>query len=205
MRSRLTVLTIAAAALLAHSGVAQAQTAGVTGGANLSTFSLSPDQGVTFRRQTGWAAGIFFGSPPEYGVALQPEILLSMKGTRDSATPALGGSYQLMYLDIPILFRVFPVQLGNVRVYEFGGPFFSFLLHTCGTPNAGGACQDTSGQFTGRDAGFTVGAGIDVGRLMVDVRGNFGIANIGDAAVTDIKFHTRAISVMGGFRFKYDH
>jgi hypothetical protein len=204
MRSRLTVITIAAAALLALADAAQAQTAGVTGGANLSTFSLSPDQGVTFRRLTGWAAGIFFGSPPEYGVALQPEILVSIKGTKDSATPSLGGSYQLMYLDIPVLFRVFPVNVGKVRIYEFGGPFFSFLLHTCGKPNSGGACQDTSDQFSKRDAGFTVGGGVDVGRFMVDVRGSFGIANIGNTSLTDIVYRSRAISVMGGWRFKYD-
>lgn len=194
---------IAAAAVLAHAGVVQAQTAGVTAGANLSTFSLK-EVDLKFRRQPGWAAGIFFGSPPEYGVALQPEILVSVKGTRDSATPSLGGSFQLMYLDIPVLFRVFPVQIGKVRVYEFGGPFFSFLVHTCGKPNAGGACQDAGGQFGSRDAGLTVGAGVDVGRLMVDVRGSFGIANVGDPTVTDITYRTRAISVMGGFRFKYD-
>lgn len=195
---------IAAAGLLTAAGTAHAQTAGLTGGANLSMFSLSPDQGVTFQRQTGWAAGFFFGSPPEYGVSLQPEILVTTKGTRDSATPSLGGSYELTYLDIPVLFRVFPVEVGKVRVYEFGGPFFSFLLRARGTPNGGGDSQDASGQFSGRDAGFTVGAGIDIGRFMLDVRGNFGIANIGDAAFTDIKYRTRAISVMGGFRLKYD-
>ena len=194
---------IAAAVLLAHARTVQAQTAGVTGGVNLSTLSLSPDQGVTFRRLPGWAAGIFFGSPPEYGVALQPEVLVSVKGTKDSATPSLGGSFQLMYLDIPVLFRVFPLQVGKVRVYEFGGPFFSFLLHTCGKPNSGGACQDASQQFTSRDAGFTVGAGLDIERFMVDVRASFGIANTADETLTDIKYRTRSISVMGGFRFKY--
>jgi hypothetical protein len=203
------VMTIAAAAvtaLLAYSTTAHAQTAGLTGGANFSTLKISPDQGVTFRRQPGWAAGFFFGSPPEYGVALQPEILISVKGTRDSATPALGGSYQLTYLDIPVLFRVFPVHVGKVRIYEFGGPYFSFLLHTCGKPNGGGACQDASAQFASRDAGISVGAGVDIGRFMVDVRGSFGIANGGNPEFAgDLKYRTRTIAVMGGFRLKYDH
>ena len=195
---------IAAAALFVRAGAAQAQTAGITGGVNFSTLSISPDQGVSFRRQPGWAAGLFFGSPPEYGVALQPEILISVKGTKDSATPSLGGSFQLTYLDIPVLFRVFPVEVGKVRVYEFGGPFFSFLIHTCGKPNAGGACQDASAQFKSRDAGFTVGAGLDIGKFMVDVRGSFGISNIADETATDLKYRTRGLSFMAGYRFKYD-
>src|SRR5262249_29353915 len=114
------------------------------------------------------------------------------------------GNFSLMYLDIPILFRVFPIEVGKARIYEFGGPYFSFLLRARGTPSAGGESRDVSDQFGGKDAGVTVGAGIDIKRFIIDFRASFGIANIGAPNFTDVTYHNRSISIMAGYRLKYE-
>ncbi|GGG46870.1 porin family protein [Hymenobacter glacieicola] len=97
------------------SGLAQAQSVqiGIKAGANLATIS-GDDADQNNKNRVGPIGGVAFqfGLAPKNFIALQPEILYSVKGTR-TENGAVESKLTLHYLDIPVLLRI-----------NADGPFF---------------------------------------------------------------------------------
>jgi hypothetical protein len=100
---------------------------GIKGGINYSNNYDSDDKDFTAENKVGFAGGVFFAIPIGKFVGVQPEILYSQKGYKQSGV-FLGGNYELTrttdYLDIPILLSIKPAKFITIQA----GPQFSYLL-----------------------------------------------------------------------------
>jgi hypothetical protein len=100
---------------------------GIKGGINYSNNYDSDDKDFTAENKVGFAGGVFFAIPIGKFVGVQPEILYSQKGYKQSGV-FLGGNYELTrttdYLDIPLLLSIKPAKFITIQA----GPQFSYLL-----------------------------------------------------------------------------
>lgn len=162
---------------------ARAQSLGVTGGLNIA--SLNGVDGT-------WPKdGLIVGGFAEFGLvggmALQPEVLFSMKGVNGKPVgtqPVGAGPYEwtLNYVEVPILlkFDVLTIPVLPVDVDLFAGPDFAFNVTSENKSSFGGVTFTTneSGNMRPFDFNITVGGGpnIDLGpvALGVELRYTFG-------------------------------
>lgn len=129
------ILTIIATAFLINMSIAQEQeeildlrdqvTFGIKGGINLSNVYDSNQEDFDTDSKLGLAAGVFLGLPLSTYVGLQPELLYSQRGYKE--TGSLFDSEftrTTNYLDVPILLAIKPSPMLSL----LAGPQFSFLL-----------------------------------------------------------------------------
>ena len=207
----------ACCAVLSFAAVAQAQgvgsgrervTVGVKGGISASNWRHSykgESSACSFR--AGVTAGGFVEIPIAPHLALQPEILWSMKG----GIPSAGRGYlteETTYLDIPVLVLYrFAVMGGKASPYVFGGPTIGVLLSATSWYSWGGSRtgSDVKSHMASTEYGLAIGGGVQIRRLPVDCRYTVGLTNIWDrdssSSLSDVLTKNRALAVMVGMRF----
>ena len=118
---------------------AEAQTArvGIKGGVNLANLGSKDD----FDSKTGFHAG-FYGEFGVVGFAIQPEILFSIKGSKD---------IDLSYVEIPILFKKSFARIINIQV----GPQLGILV-------ASKDKIDADNAYKSSDISVVFGLGLDL-------------------------------------------
>jgi len=152
--------------------------------------------------RTGFAGGVGVGFDLLGGWRIQPEVLYVVKGADadfifdnsenvlGSETPGSPGvpvhaTFDLTYLEIPVLL-VYTFQLpGIVRPKVFAGPSFSSKLDARVRFRAVGSNieqEETDRSVQSLDAGAVVGAGLEISfgssqRLSLGGRGTFGLSN----------------------------
>lgn len=100
-------------------------TFGIKGGVNLSNVYDSNQKDFDTDAKFGLAAGVFLGLPLSTYVGLQPELLYSQRGYKE--TGSLFDSKftrTTNYLDVPLLLAIKPSPMLSL----LAGPQFSFLL-----------------------------------------------------------------------------
>lgn len=100
-------------------------TFGIKGGINISNVYDSNQEDFDTDSKLGLAAGVFLGLPLSTYVGLQPELLYSQRGYKE--TGSLFDSEftrKTNYLDIPLLLAIKPSPVLSI----LAGPQFSFLL-----------------------------------------------------------------------------
>jgi hypothetical protein len=99
---------------------------GVKAGANYSNIYDSDGEGFDAEGKFGFAGGAFMMIPLGKVLGIQPEVLFSQRGYKQTGT-FLGGNYELTrttnYIDIPIFLSIKPASFITVQL----GPQFSFL------------------------------------------------------------------------------
>jgi hypothetical protein len=145
-------------------------------GANFSSFKSSdPDRRLSTEHFTGAAAGAFIrGSFGFFYV--QPELYFNEQGSNvqfrpayaDSPTTDFNGRIRLTTMDVPVLFglRLIPLDKFNLRL--MGGPVYTRVLNE--RINDLRLLDPNAYQFERDNFGFQAGAGIDIGKLTLDVR-----------------------------------
>jgi hypothetical protein len=127
------ILVIFATAFLINMTIAQEEvldlrdkvTFGIKGGVNLSNVYDSKQENFDTNAKFGLAAGVFLGLPLSTYVGLQPELLYSQRGYKE--TGSLFDSEftrTTNYLDVPLLLAIKPSPVLSI----LAGPQFSFLL-----------------------------------------------------------------------------
>ncbi len=140
---------------------------------------------------SGPMLGIWFGGNRNGRVGFMGELSwMRLKETVGSVDATVS------FLEIP---AVFTINFGDrsregARVYAVVGPVFDFKV---GEQFGGIDTED----FKGVDIGLLAGIGVEVNRIGVEVRGNWGMRNIaaGDEVVSDLKKFT--LQILGKFRF----
>lgn len=100
-------------------------TFGIKGGVNISNVYDSKQQDFDTNSKLGLAAGVFLGLPLSTYVGIQPELLYSQRGYKE--TGSLFDSEftrTTNYLDVPLLLAIKPSPVLSI----LAGPQFSFLL-----------------------------------------------------------------------------
>lgn len=136
----------------------------------------------------GFSGGLFFDFELDNDFSLQPEISFVQKGlkindvylTFPSPSGPFNYSYNIDYVEAPVLLKLNTNLCPSIDGNIFVGPFLSFLL-------------DARNSFAGQnfpaflnyapytnyvDFGLTLGAGLEIGKVMIDVRYDFGLTAV---------------------------
>ncbi len=167
--------------------------------------------GISKQFRTGFAGGLFVCYEVLSFLAIQPEVLYTMKGVKLDATfPIVGkaeATVKLDYIEIPVLVKLM-LPIGGFKPNIFAGPSFAFNI-----------LAELSGEALGQsssvdlkdvdpslgpetfDFGFVVGAGVDleVGPVLLTLDGRYtlGLTEIWEDV--DIKNGVAAVMVGVGF------
>jgi hypothetical protein len=205
MRRFSTVIIAGAAALAVSASSVDAQTIGFKLGASMSKFSAEGTTD-TYDFMTSFAGGGFvrFG----FGrLGIQPEILSVTKGAEvDDGGTGGDASIKIEYVEVPVLLHL-PLTYGaSFAPYVMGGPAFAFEIG-CESSLSGTEvdCDDDTGGLLSQrksiDIGLSAGGGLAFamgpGAVLVEGRYTWGLTNIDDSEVTDVK--NRSILLLAGY------
>jgi Outer membrane protein beta-barrel domain len=155
---------------------------GIKGGINLANLYTSDVQDENLK--VGVNAGFFAKLPIVKGISIQPELLYSSKGAKDTYNNFVQGSgeyrFNLNYIETPLLmvFNITP----NFNVN--GGAYAAYLasanvkdMKSDGTIE--GVRELNAENFHRLDYGLVGGLGVDVGNITFGARYSYGLAKIG--------------------------
>ena len=164
---------------------------GIKGGFLYSTLKFEETDDV-FEGRNGWIAGLFFGSGPDNVVGFQSEINILEKGGKTAANDEL----KLYYLQNAWLLRV--GGGGRVNVYGIVGPALEFKVAEKGQDDVAFISD-----YNGIDIGLVGGLGVEIGKLVLEGRGNWGLRNvaISTGGLENQKLTSRSFALQVGVRF----
>jgi hypothetical protein len=155
---------------------------GIKAGLNLTNLYVSDVSSEHMK--PGFDAGVFSKIPLSRGVSLEPELLYSLKGARDTYNNFLQGNgeyrYNLGYMELPVLAVVnlapnFNLQLGGYAAYLVGANVED--VNHDGTIS--GAADLNTNDFNRWDFGLVGGFGFDIQHFTIGARYYYGLSEIG--------------------------
>ena len=197
---RLSLALAAAALLLAAPTRAQTQFL-VKGGLNTAFFSGSDARGdYSPRLGAVGGAGVRFYTGPQ--LSLQVEALYSQEGAEDDFE---GGTYELDYLDVPILLRFGSPAGGLSEFGLYGGAQIGIPLRAQFDADFG----PTEDEQTGTDLAIALGLDYGSGPVFVDARYVIGLVDALDDEINGVQLpfdalldlQNQTFSVTLGLRF----
>lgn len=178
-----TMLTLAAVLLLLPSIVpAQVQLEtekGLMVGLNFANFKGADSDGS--KTKTGIVGGGFVRFNLSPSVAIQPELLYSMKGAKGTEF-GIDFEFKLAYLEVPVLLRFTIPTEGNVVPALFAGPAVGFNISSKFQADAQGISGEVDiDNARSVDFGLVLGGAVTVGsgnaKFFIDARYNLGLTN----------------------------
>jgi len=204
------VLTLTtSAALFAQSMNANTQTDreasfGIRGGLTFYSVETEVSGGFfgniseTSGTKLGFAAGVYAEFPLTNIFSFQPELMFVQKGGSEDGDffddddffndDINGGTQKLTlnYLDVPLLGRAnIPLQ-ADFTPYVVVGPSIGYLLSASINDVDD---DDIDELFKSLNFGFIIGAGVEFGNLVVDLRYDIGLSNILDDSFLQDEFN----------------
>jgi hypothetical protein len=171
---------------------------GIKVGVNLATLPGFNDANSSTSQRTGLVAGAFvtFGLVPM--IAIQPEVLFSMQGTKlhfGTSGVSTDATAKLDYIQVPVLLRIGNSSKAGASLYGIVGPTFGRLLS--GKQNG----ADIKSQLNSTDMGLVVGAGVSLSRFLAEARYTYGLKDLNKVKDPSGSNHNRVISVLVGLVF----
>ena len=180
---------------------------GIKGGVNYNSEAIIAVTENVFKGaegKTGYHAGIWVRAKiPVLGLYIRPELIYTNLESSITYSPARIGAdalqtdFSFQKIDIPVLFGKKFLGVGNV----FIGPSFQYVL-TQGF-DVNDIPEVTGDGFT---VGLQIGAGIELGKLGIDVRLERGFNDIESSFLDDatsIEFDTRVNQVLVGLSYRF--
>jgi hypothetical protein len=159
--------------------------------------------GEDVKSKWGLCAGGFVRFNISKTFAIQPEVLYTEKGAIFEQIFPVGTErweFNLSYLEVPVLVKFMIPTPGRVKPNLYAGPALAIKLSYKFKAEGGGeTVEDDIEGMKDTDFGIIVGAGVDFGKLMVDVRYVLGLTTTFDDAEDDVK--NGVISLMIGYSF----
>jgi len=184
--------------LACTAGTAEAQV-GLTAGVAQATMTVSSssESREQTRQRTGLIAGVSLLLPTARAGGWQVDALVVEKGAvnllrRDDVV-------RLTYVEIPVLLHLDVLQRHRNAVYLLAGPSIAFLLRA--SYEADAMTENIRNDVSNVDVGLLVGAGVELGHVIFDVRYGWGMRTVFHDGDTGGNFKNRAFSVMAGIRF----
>ncbi|TCC92159.1 PorT family protein [Pedobacter frigiditerrae] len=157
---------------------------GLKGGMNLSKFNTTNT--FSSDNQAGYYAGVWarIGAA---GLHLQPEIYLSGKNTTLVNSVGQENEVKFTSIDVPVLVGT-KLGAAGVGLRLNTGPVVSFLLNE--DQNFSQAASAAfSGKFKDQSFAWQFGAGVDLGKLGIDLRYELGLSKINEAGYQSTKLN----------------
>ncbi len=165
---------------------------GVKAGLNFANFG--GEESGDWSSRTGMAFGGYFEYPLSNTVSVQPEVIYTMKGARQTDRYTFQGAaytetltFKYNYLEIPVAGKLsIPLDNTNLTPVLFAGPSFAFRL------SSGWEMKEEGDRYEGDDDrvksfdfGFLIGGGamFNIGARFVEVeiRYNMGLTSLDDS------------------------
>jgi hypothetical protein len=171
-------------------------------GEDVSTFE--EDLGVDLKSKWGLSAGGFVQFSIGKVIAIQPELLYTMKGAsvkEEVLGETLKVSFNLTYLEVPVLVKFMIPTPGGVKPSLFVGPAVAIKLSANMKMEYAGDTdeEDFSDEIEGTEFGLVIGGSLDFGKLSFDIRYNLGLATVSVYEGEEIK--NGVISLKVGYSF----
>jgi len=180
---------------------------GIKGGLNYNSETIIAVTENVFegaKSKTGYHAGIWLRAKiPVLGIYIRPELIYTNLESSITYLPvgivaeALQTDFSFQKIDIPVLFGKKFLGVGNV----FIGPSFQYVLAQDFDLND--IPEVTGDGFT---VGLQIGAGIELGKLGIDVRLERGFNDIESRFLDDttsIEFDTRVNQILIGLSYRF--
>lgn len=178
---------------------------GLKGGINYSNNYDSEGEEFVSESKVGFAGGIFLGIPIGKFLGIQPELLYSQKGYKETGQ-FLGSTYELTrttdYIDVPLLVSIKPVKFLTIQA----GPQFSYLVKQKDVFTNPLATIEQENEFKNDNIrknifGFTGGLDININKLVIGARAGWDIQNNnGDGTSTNPRYKNAWTQATIGFR-----
>ena len=181
---------------------------GIKGAASLT--SLYTDNVSKEHAKFGFNAGVYAKLPITTGFSIQPELLYSVKGAKDTYSNFVQGDgeyrFNLNYLELPVLAVVNITR--NFSIHA--GPYVGYLVsaNVKNVDNNGeiqGATDLKADDFKRWDVGLAGGVALDVSAFTLGARYNYGLTEIGKSGSLsgDLTKNSKnaGVSVYVGFAF----
>jgi len=165
-------ITLSILALFLAIGLSAQTHVGIKGGLNYTDLKLKE---VKFKNNTGWHAGLLLQSKLPLGFAFQPEVLYSVKSFKLMSD----NNISFNYIEVPVNIQ-WGIDLILLRPFVMAAPYFSYLLKV----------GDSKSEWDGAksvDYGFGLGGGLDIWKLQVTCKYNWGFGNLGSVKSSDWK------------------
>lgn len=194
-RTAATVLLVTAVAFgVASTASAQDDGPGVGVGFKIGpTFADFTTEVLDIDRRTGWNGGIFIGGNRSGVVGWQTEV----NWLRKKGQTLFGEEFHIDYLQIPIFLRlnIGTESRNGFAVYGIAGPAFAVKI----ADKINGVTIDDS--FEGTDVGLVAGAGLEITRLILEGRYEWGFRRINKTFSSFDEIKSRSFTVLVGIRF----
>lgn len=209
MRSQLNAVLVTALLMAPPTAVAGQTTLGFRGGLSLAT--LGGDDIESIDSRTGLNIGGFVNIPLSDVLGLQIGAGFAQKGFSETEL-GVDVSFEVDYIEIPLLLTLSPPTTGNVGFNFFIGPALGFKASCNVTGSEDGVtvsvdCDDPDFELDLKsvDFGAMVGAGLDIGltdnvALIIEGFYNLGLNKIDDSGDDD-DVKNRAFSLLAGLSF----
>jgi hypothetical protein len=181
---------------------------GIKAGLNLTNMYV---QDVSDEKmKAGLTAGVYAKLPLAKGFSIQPELLYSNKGAKETYDNFIEGEgeyrFNLHYIELPVLAVINVAKNFNIHA----GPYISYLVAAdIKDLNDDGTIEDITelkaDNFNRFDYGLAGGIGVDIQNFTIGARYNYGLKEIGKSGslsgelTKDSK--NSAISLYIGFGF----
>ncbi|GAB2616789.1 porin family protein [Emticicia sediminis] len=174
-------------------------------GSNYSNIYDSDGENFDAEGKFGLAGGIFVAIPIGKFLGVQPEILFSQKGYKQTGA-FLGSTYELTrttdYIDIPLLLSIKPVNFLSIQL----GPQFSFLTKQKDVFKNALATVEQQDEFKNTNIRKNIlcavgGVDINIKRIVIGARAGWDIQNNnGDGTSTNPRYKNAWVQATLGFR-----
>lgn len=151
----------------------------------------TPGKGVS--AMPGFAIGGFFSYQFNEKFAIQPEFLVTTKGTKINTIGDLELVNMFVYFEFPVLAKMTFYSDRQIKPNIFAGPAIAFKYFAL---NNTGILED----IRSTDFGLIFGAGVEFWKLSLDVRYNRGLVNF-DKSEDKLDLKNSAVSFMVGYSF----
>lgn len=155
---------------------------GIKGGFDLTTLYNADVS--TNHMKPGFDAGVFAKLPVTRGFSIQPELLYTLKGAKNTYSNFIEGTgeyrFNLGYLQLPVLAVVnlapnFNLHLGGYAAYLVNAN----IKNVDNNGNLRGATELSTSDFNRWDFGLVGGLGFDIENVTIGARYNYGLSMIG--------------------------
>jgi hypothetical protein len=155
---------------------------GIKGGVNLTNMFV--DDVSDENMKVGFNAGFFAKLPVTRGFSIQPELLYTSKGAKETYNNIIQGEgeyrFNLNYIELPVLAVINVAKNFNIHA----GPYVSYLAEANIKNLRNDHSQDEiadldTDDFNRIDYGLVGGLGIDISNFTIGARYNYGMREIG--------------------------
>jgi hypothetical protein len=159
---------------------------GIKAGVNLTNMYVQDVSDENMK--VGFNAGFFAKLPVARGFSIQPELLYTSKGAKETYDNFILGEgeyrFNLNYIELPVLAVINVAKNFNVHV----GPYISYLAEAnIKDLNDDGSIDEIADldtdDFNRIDYGLVGGLGIDIANFTLGARYSYGLREIGDSDI----------------------